>query len=167
MGIVPPCHEHRARRAGPRRLGHGEGRRLGAVALARHMGVGQAQEGDARRVHAEHGDGTAGLVLAQRPQFLRRVEGGMGVRAAAVAHHHETHIATLGAGGGDETAATEALVIGMGRHHHEAARPDQRVEGSQRQGVGGGEKGVGTHRAGSPVPAARPERTAGTIGQTG
>jgi len=59
-----------------------------------------------------------------------------------------------------EAAAAEALVIGIGRHHHEAARPDQRVEIGQGQAVGGGKEGVGAHG----------ERVSGlrrTIGQPG
>ncbi len=71
------------------------------------------------------------------------------MRAGSVAHHDEADRDPSGAGLGDEAAAAEALVVGMGRHHDDPARRHQVFEGAHRQRLGGGEEGVGPHQRGS------------------
>ena len=70
----------------------------------------------------------------------------MRVRAAPVADDHHADVAALRRRLGDEAAAAEALVVGMGGDDDEAGRGD-RVEIGDGQRRGGGEKGGGLHRS--------------------
>ena len=110
------------------------------------MGIGQAQEGDIFRTETEDRRGPQGLGLAQRAQGLGRVQAGLRVRPATVADHDQVHAPPGRPRRSDQAAAAQALVIGVRGDDHEATGSRQIVEARDRQPVGGGEKGVGTHQ---------------------
>ena len=127
-----------------------------ALSVVRCRGIAQAQEADIGRRKSKPGDGCPRLVLAQRPPPLGGPHARVRMRTGAVGHHQHERRPVARAELGDQAAAAERLVVGVGAEDHRAAAMQQRVVRGKRQGadlrmqVGGPDRHAGGLAGGEP-----------------
>ena len=115
MGIVSPADKKRSRADFPRAINDGADHALGLFAFRRDKAIWETEEEHILRSQPELRARLFCFVLAESRQSVRRIGFAVRMRARAVADNDDLSSQSLSASVGDQTAAGQALVVGMRR----------------------------------------------------
>ena len=118
MGIVSPSDKKRSGADVPHPINDGVDRTLSLFAFKRDKAIWEAKKEHIFWFQPELHARSLRLLLAESRQSVRRIGFAVWMRARAVADSDDLSSQSLSAGVGDQTAAGQALVVGMRRDNN-------------------------------------------------
>jgi hypothetical protein len=118
MGIVSPADKKGSGADFPHAIDDDANRALGLFAFKRNKTIWEAEKEHIFWFQPELRARSLCLLLAKRRQTVRRISFAVWMRASAVADNDDLSSQSLPAGVGDQTAAGQALVVGMRRDNN-------------------------------------------------